>query len=165
MAYSTGTTILILLPGLPQTTTSSPAYTNTTALIDQHIARADNIINSKIATRYDVSSFTTSVPPLLKTLSEDITSFFTYRSEFSSDNQNSNEWTDKFNEAKTMLDELRDGDMDLVDSGGNIIDEITTSTIDRIESTTEDYQSFFDEDKSTNWKVDEDKITDIEDNR
>jgi len=165
MAYSTGTTILILLPGLPQTTTTSPAYTNTTALISQHIDRADNIINSKIATRYDVSSFTTSVPPLLKTISEDITSFFTYRSEFSSDNQNFSEWTDKFKEAMALLDELRKGDLDLVDSGGNIIDEVTTSSVDRIESTTQNYQPFFDEDDSINWKVDGDKITDIEDNR
>jgi hypothetical protein len=164
MAYSTSTTITILLPGLPQTT-SSTGHSTTIAVIDQHIARSDNIINSYIAQRYDVSSFVSSVPPLLKTLSEDLTSYQSYRSFFSSDNQNFNEWTDKYLEAKEMLKELRDGKQDLVDENGNIIQEIVTSAIDRIESTTEDYQPFFDEDEPIDWKVDADKLTNIEDNR
>ena len=164
MAYSTSTTITLLLPGLPQTT-SAAGHSTTIAIIEQHIARADNVINGKIATRYQVSNFTSSVPPLLKTISEDITSFYTYRSLFSSDNQNLSEWTDKFEEAMKMLKELHDGDMDLVDENNNIIDEITTSAIDRIESTTQDYQPFFDEDEPVDWKTDDDKLTNIKDNR
>ena len=164
MAYSTNTTITLLLPGLPQTTTAT-GHSATIAVIDQHIARADNIINGKIAMRYNVSSLASNVPPLLKTISEDITSYYSYRSFFSSDNQNFNDWTDKFKEAMALLDEIREGDMSLVDSSGNIIDEISTSQVDKIESTTQNYQSFFDEDDVTEWAVDSDKLDSIEDNR
>ncbi len=166
MAYSTNTTILTLLPGMPQTSTSN-GYTATTTLIDEHINRADNVINAKIAQRYAVGSFNTSgsVPPLLKTISEDIASYFTFRSEFGGDNQNDNEWTDKFKDAIELLDQLREGDIDLVNTTGSIIDERTTSAVDIISSTHIDYQPFFDEDSVTSWKVDDDKISSIEDNR
>lgn len=164
MAYSTSTTITLLLPGLPQTTTAT-GHSTTIAVIEQHIDRADNLINSMIAQRYDVSGFTSTVPPLLKTISEDITTYLSYRSFFSSDNQNKNEWTDSYKEAKDLLKQLREGTRDLVDSSGNLIAEVETSAVDKIESTTMDYQPFFDEDDSVDWKVDDDKLDDIKDNR
>ena len=164
MSYSTSTTITLLLPGLPQTT-SAAGHSTTIAVIEQHIARADNVINGKIALRYNVSSFSTLVPPLLKTISEDITSYYSYRSFFSSDNQNFNEWTDKYKQAMELLEDLREGDMDLVDSSGDIITEVTTSAVDKIESTTQDYQPFFDEDEVTDWNVDSDKLDNIRDDR
>ena len=164
MSYSTNTTITLILPGLPQTT-SAAGHSTTLALVDQHIARADNVINGKIAIRYNVANFTSTVPPLVKTISEDITSYFTYRSLFSSDNQNLNEWTDKYKESIQMLDDIRNGDMDLIDENGNIIGEKETSDVDKIESTTQDYQPFFDEDEPIEWAVDGDKLTNIKDNR
>lgn len=166
MAYATSTSILLLLPGLPQTT-STNGYTETVALIDPHITRADNIINGKIAQRYSISGFNTSgsVPPMLKTLSEDIASYFTYRSLYSSDNQNFNEWTDKFKMAVEMLDQIRESELDLVNSTGAIIPDRTTATIDKIISTTEDYQPFFDIDEPTDWKNDEDREDEVKDAR
>lgn len=166
MSYSTVTTILTLLPGLPQTSTQN-GHSETVALVTQHIARADNVINAKIAQRYSVGGFDTSgsVPPLLKTISEDIASYYTFRSEFGGDNQNSNEWTDKFKEALTLLDELREGDLDLVNTTGSIISENVASSVDIIQSDNMDYQPFFDEDSVTSWKVDTDKISSISDNR
>jgi hypothetical protein len=166
MSYSTNTSILILLPGLPQTTTSA-GYTSTLALIEDHIARADNVINGKIAKRYDVSGFDTtgSVPPMLITISEDISSFYTYRSLYSSDNQNYNEWMDKFDEAMELLNEIRDGDIDIVNSTGSIIEERTSATQDKIISSTENYQTFFDIDEPTDWKFDDDRKDEVADER
>lgn len=164
MAYSTSTTITLLLPGLPQTT-SAAGHSTTIAIIEQHITRADNIINGMIAQRYNVSGFTTSVPPLLKTISEDITSYFSYRSFFSGDNQNFNEWTDEYKAAMESLKKIREGDLDLVNSTGSLLPEVESSSVDRIESTTQDYQPFFDEDGVTDWAVDDDKLTNIKDNR
>lgn len=164
MSYSTSTTITLLLPGLPQTT-SSAGHSTTIAVIEQHIARADNVINGKIAIRYNIASFSSSVPPMLKTISEDLTSFYSYRSFFSSDNQNFNEWTDKFKSSMELLDDLRSGDLDLVDDSGNIIGEKETADVDKIESTTQDYQPFFDEDEPISWAVDDDKLDNIKDNR
>lgn len=164
--YSDFNSILDILPGMPQTTTSG-GYTATSVMINSHIVRADNIINSKIANRYNVSVFNSigSAPPLLISLSEDIASYYTYRSQFSSDNQNVNEWIDKFKDAIEMLDMIRNGEMDLVNSVGSIIGEITDPTVDLVSSNTEDFQSFFDEDDSLSWKVDEDKKDEIDDAR
>ena len=55
--------------------------------------------------------------------------------------------------------------MDLIDDSGNIIGEKETSDVDKIESTTQDYQPFFDEDDSVSWAVDDDKLDNIKDNR
>jgi len=164
MSYSTATTLLLLLPGLPQTS-SSAGYSNTVSRIDQHIMRADNIINGMVAKRYIISNFVSSVPPLLNTLSEDITSYFTYRSFFSMDNQNRNEWTDKFEGALDILREIRDNKMDLVDSSGNVVAELTSATTNYVDSNTKNYSSTFAEDTSTSWSVDSDKLDSIDSDR
>ena len=165
--YATATTVLALLPGLPQTTTTSPGYTTTVAVITSHLTRADNIIDGKICRRYDVASFKTSgaVPPILITLAEDITSYYTYRSLFTADGQNASDWTDKFKDAITVLDEIRNGDMDLVNSVGTLILTLSTSSDDLCVSNTKDYTPTFLEDTATSWVVDEDKLDDIDDER
>lgn len=162
MAYSTDTSILAILPGLPQTTTAA-RYTNTVSLIGNHISRADNLINSKIAKRYDVP-FTTT-PPIIKTLSEDITSYFTYRSVFSGDNQNDNQWTDKFKDAVEILDQIRDGKMDLIDTSGSLVPERSTTASTIVDSNTRQYAPFFNVDTSTSWEHDPDLLDEVEDDR
>lgn len=166
MAYSTNTSILLLLPGLQQTTTEA-GYTETSALIASHVARADTVINAKIAKRYDVSGFNTtgSVPPMLKTISEDMASYYSYRSLYSSDNQNFNEWTDKFKEAMELLDEIRDGDIDLVNTTGSVIQERTSATLDKIIANNENHQTFFDIDDPLDWDFDEDRKDEVKDAR
>jgi hypothetical protein len=155
---------LTYFPGLPQSV-GAAGYSNTTALITKHITRADTIINGKIAARYAIGSIQTNVPPLLRTLSEDIASYFSFRSWFSQDNQNVNEWTDKFNEATQMLDMIRKGEMDLFDTAGSLITEVTTDDMQMVDGNNIDYQSFFDEDNELSWKVDEDKLDAIGDER
>jgi hypothetical protein len=164
VSYSTNTTIISYFAALPQTTTSA-GFALISGRITSHITRADTIINSKIARRYSVSDLQVNVPPVLRTLSEDISSYFTFRAMFSQDNKNVNDWTEKFNEAMTLLDEIRDGNCDLVNTAGSIIPEITSATSMYVDSTTKDYQSYFDEDDPTDWKVDIDKKSSIRDGR
>jgi hypothetical protein len=166
MAYATNTTIITLFPGMPQTTTTE-GHTATLSLVASHIDRADNLINGKIGKRYDVSGYDTSgsVPPLLQTLSEDIAAFYTFRSVYSGDNQNFNEWLSKFDEAMTMLNELRDGDLHLVNTTGSLIEERSSSTAAFVDSNTKDYTPTFGEDSSLNWEVDPDKLSDLSDSR
>ena len=166
MSYSTNTTILTYFAAFPQTV-GAAGYINIISRIDSHVGRADTIINSKIARRYDVSGYDTagSVPPILRTLSEDISSYYTFRAAFSQDNQNVNDWTDKFNEAIVVLDEIRDGNMDLVNTAGAIIGEVLSTTVQYVDSNTIDYQSFFDCDEPLDWGPDPDKLTDISDKR
>jgi len=107
----------------------------------------------------------TTAPPLLKTITEDIASYFVYRSEFSSDNQNFNEWTDKFNDAMAILNELRDGTFDLVDTAGALIASRSTSTENLVTSNTKSYTPTFGEDSTTAQKVDSTKLDDLWGNR
>lgn len=165
MAYSTATSILLVLPGFPQTS-SSDGYSLTVSLLDRHITRSDSLINGKIAERYDVSNFTSSVPPLLRLLSEDITSYYSMRSEFSGDNQNKNEWIDKYELALDELNEIRDGKISLVDTAGSLISEREAdSTTGRVDSSTEDYSPAFDVDDFLDQKFDADRLSDIADGR
>ncbi len=160
MAYSTNTTILSLYPGLPQTTTVGQAYSQTISIINSHITRADNIINGKLSIRYAVP-FTT-VPPLIQTISEDITSYFVYRSFFTQDNQNKSDYlVELLEHAKETLDEIRDGKIDLIYTTGVIVDERSSTTSEILDSTTKNKQTFFDIDTSTSWKFNQDLLDDV----
>ena len=164
MAYATAATILTLIPGLPQTTTSA-GYTTTSARITSHITRADNMINGKISNRYEVSAFSSVVPPLLISLSEDITTYFVLRSIYSSDNQNVTQWLEKFELATDMLDLIRDGKMDLVNTAGSLIGIRSTTAMSLVDSNTQDYAPTFGEDKVLDWIADTEKLNDISDDR
>jgi len=166
MTYiDTYTSILTLLPGLPQTSTDAK-FTETTELINSHRTRADNIINSVIAKRYDITQFTTTaIPPILQTVAEDIVAYMTFISLYSADNQNANEWVEKFEKAMEILGKIRDGKMDLVNSNGNLISERESATSEWVASTSEEYTPFFNVDSATSWKFDSDKLDEISDDR
>ena len=167
MSYATTTTIFTLLPGLPATSVAASGHTETAAIIDEHIVRADNLINGKIAARYDVSGLdtTTSVPPMLKSIAEDISCYFTFRSIYGGDNANINDWIDKYDLALDWLNEIRNGEMELLDSSNDVIPERSTSHDNMVASTHDDYASAFNYDDVLNWKVDDDLIDSIEDDR
>lgn len=166
MAYTDAATILGLNTWLPQSTTAV-GYTNTLALIGNHLTRAEGIVNSYIADRYDITSFytTTGGPVQLKAISEDLTAYFTMRTLYSGENQNYNEWVDKYNEMMAQLEMIREGKLALTDDTGTPFSERTSERVTLIESTTEDYAPYFDEDDSLDWRVDPDKLDDISDNR
>ena len=161
MYLSTNTTIIPLLPGMPQTV-GAAGYDEIATLITSHVRRAESLVMGKASRRYDLSGYTiTTAPPLLKSITDDIASYYTYRSEFSSDNQNFNEWTDKFNDAMNILDEIMDGKFDIVNTAGSVITERSTSADTFIKSTTESFTPTFGEDSVTAWSVDSDKIDGI----
>ena len=155
MYIDTATSILPLVPTLPQTSTSA-GYSATVSRISSNIVRAESLVNSKVASRYDVSGFSAgSAPPILKSITEDITSFYTLRSVYTGDNQNVSEWVENFAEAEKLLDEIRDGKRDVLDASGNILGSSSTTLL--VESNTEDYTPTFDEQNPVNWSVDENK--------
>ena len=158
MAYASTTSILLILPGLANTTT-------VTGVITRHIVRADALIDAKISKRYAVPISPT--PPLLGSISEDITAYYTFRTFYTQDNTNKTEYfADLRNDAIATLDEIREGKIDLVNTAGSIIAERTEeSTSGILDSTTKDYQPFFDVDDELDWKFDADLLDDIGDNR
>src|SRR3990172_6621047 len=145
MAYASTTSILLILPALANTTT-------VTNVITRHIVKSDALIDGKIGRRYTTPISPT--PPLLGSISEDITAYLTYRSFVMQDNTNRLDYFDELKEqAFSVLDEIRDGKMDLLNSTGGLIEERSTeSTSGVLDSSTKDYQSFFDIDDELEWK-------------
>lgn len=168
MAYTTYTTILINNADLPQTTTQA-GYTSTVSIIQNHITRADAFINGKLARRYDIPFDPT--PPLIANISEDITSYYSYRSLYAQDNQNSStrlaeyQTVDATMTAFALLEQLRLGELDLVNTAGALIPENSDTQDDSVESTNEDYTPIFDVDDTLNQCVDCDRLTDIKNAR
>lgn len=163
MAYTSITAITNIIPGLPQTT-SSNGYSETSLVIGTHITRSDAFINGKIFKRYAVPISPT--PPLLANLSEDLTSYYAYRSFYTQDNLNQLEFYDELR-ATVMdtLEQIREGKLDLFDTAGSEISEKITTSGKIADSTHKDYQPFFDIDDSFNWKFDDDLKSDVDDKR
>lgn len=161
MAYTTAGAILELNPALPQTTSAS-GYTQTVTIVSSHITRADGIIDAKLARRYSVPFSTT--PPLVRTLSQDITNYFVFRSFFNSDNVNRlEEKSEYYNMAMDTLNEIMKGNMDLVDTAGSVLTEVNADNV--MYSTVEDYTPFFNVDDSTSWKFDSDLLDSVRSDR
>lgn len=154
MAYCSASNILVLLPKLTNTTT-------VTTVITAHITRSDAIINGMIAKRYGLPFSAT--PPLIIQISEDLTGYFTYRSFYAQDNQSRFDYFDELKaNALNLLDMIRKGEVDLVDTSGSIIDERTTEGNTVLDSNTEDYQPYFDLDDCLDWKFDSEMLDDID---
>lgn len=141
---------------LPQTSTDT-GYTDTVAKVQAYIPRAESIVNGKVIRRYDVSGFTSTSgghPPLLETLAKDICCYYVYRSFFSGDNANVNEWVDKFRDNLGILDEIRDGKLDLCDANGNIQAERAESSISGVvDSNTHEFSPSFNEGDPLEWHL------------
>lgn len=157
MAYCAATTVLGLFPGLPQTAIAG--YTATVALISSHITRADSLIDGKCARRYVVpfAATSTSTPPLIQTLSQDLAAYYTYRSKFTGDNANRFGYLDDLMQiALETLNQIQEGKMDVVSTSGTVVSEVSGSS--KIYSSTESYTPAFDVDDELNWKFDQDRL-------
>ena len=160
--YTIAADILAVLPGLPQTSTAA-GYSATVAIINSHITRSDALIDAKLARRYSVPLATTatSTPPLISSLSQDVTSWFCYRSLFSKDSSQRFEYLDDFYaHAIKTLDEISSGMIDLVNTAGSVISEVNVSG--KVYSTMESYSPVFDMGSELKWRVDPDLVADTD---
>lgn len=139
----------------------------TTSLCTKLITHAENEINKYLSKRYDISSFnttSTAVPPLVTSLAETLTEGYMYH-------RMSRGGKDAISRGKILVDQaignlklISEYKMDLVDSSGDAINDISTGAY-RILSTTSDYSNTFNEDDPLNWEVDTDKLDDIKTER
>lgn len=155
--YVTTTSLLRLFPGLPQTSTVS-GYSDTVSLIDSHIERAESLVNAYSSRRYTIPFV--PAPPLIKTLAEDISGCYLFRSKFTKDSHNTSEWSDDlFNKAMRTLDLIKKGEIDVINANGGVIEERIAAS--KISSNTKNYQPFFDVDEPTSWRVDPNRLNDV----
>ena len=164
--YATTTSISNLLPQfLVGNSTSSD--TANTAVFSAQIDRAENTVKSMAGARYDISAFrfgttTTNVPPLLRTLSEDMACWFAIRAGYVQDGGRRQEYLDDYKEAKSTLTDIRDGKQVLLYTDGT---EVPTRATARFLSDTDGYSHIFNMDDEESWDVDADLLDDIADER
>lgn len=155
MAYADTATVLLIVPGI---TTAGDAAA--ASALNEHVRRADGLINGKLARRYDVPFTSTSVPPLVRRIAEDISAADLFKSMFSRDSQNKNDnLEENKKDALILLDEIRDSKIDLVNTAGSLLTEKSTDTL--VDASTENYHPIFDVGSATSWSIDSDRIDDI----
>lgn len=160
--YATTSSISELLPSFlaGNTTTSDTAGV---ALFSRHIDRAEGVVKSYCGARYDLSGLrvgttTTNVPPLLRTLSEDIASYFAMRGSYVQDGNQKQAYLDEYKLAMDTLNLIRRGELKLADTSGAEL----AGRSGRYVSSTQNYSPVFDLDEPESWSVDKDKLDDME---
>ena len=158
MALSEYTTVASLVHIVPRIGSFT---TVTSARVAGTIQAVSARIDSKLAKRYDTPF--TDVPPLIIRITNDLTMSRLLRSLLTFDDPAVTEWYDKFQgDEATASDDLKDlvdGEMILVDSGGDVVVQIETSG-QLLSSSNETYKPIFDMRVPTAWEVDTDRIED-----
>jgi len=93
-----------------------------------------------------------TTPAIIKSLAEDIASYYVMRGLYSGKMPSTNEWIDRYKEAKDTLEKIAAGTLQI---------EGITLKVGAIQSSTKDYKKTFDERDETNWKTDSDKLEDL----
>lgn len=152
--YATTTSISELIPNFlsGNTTTFDMAGT---AMFSRHIDRSESVVNTYVTSRYSLPF--SPVPPILRTISEDIACYFAVRSAYTQDGQNRNQYFPEYREAMKTLESIRKGDIKLGYTDGSLV---AVNTSARYISSTENYTPVFGTDDPENWKVDDDLVKD-----
>lgn len=153
-SYATTSSLSELIPNfLSGNTTTSDV--GGTSLFSRHIDRAESVVNTYITARYSLPI--SPVPPVLRTLSEDLACYFAVRSAYTQDGQNTNQYYPEYKEAIKTLQALQKGEIKLSYTDGSTV---PVATSNRYISSTENYTPVFGADDPENWKVDTDQVDD-----
>ena len=95
-----------------------------------------------------------NTPAIIKSLAEDIASYYVMRGLYSGKMPSTNEWIDRYKEAKDTLEKIAEGNLQI---------EGITLKVGTVQSSTKDYKRTFDERDETDWKIDPDKLEDLAD--
>lgn len=141
--------------------------TATTNLASVCITDAENELRKHLCKRYDFTAApfntTTSIPPMLTTLTETLAIGYMYEN-MSRGSKEGYARADRYiDRVMENVQALLDGDAQLTDSSGNLVEEIDGDW--GIRENTSSYSPTFNEDDPMDWKVDQDKLDDIEDDR
>ena len=126
-----------------------------------HIKIANRKANAMAGIQIDITDQGTGVhtiqrlfPAIIKSLSEDIAAYYVMRGLYSGKMPSTNEWIDRYKEAKDILKNIAEGTIQI---------EGITVDVGTIQSSTKDYKRTFNERDETNWKTDPDKLEDLAD--
>lgn len=136
-----------------------------TVAATRHIVRAYNIINTHLSKRYTVPFGTgTSTPPVIKTISTDLSAYYIMRTLFTKDSQNDSDWVDELKDtAMNMLTKIENGETDLMGTDESEITQVSGG--DDISSNTSAFEPVFDMGNELSWRVDPDRTKEISDSK
>ena len=124
-------------------------------LLTKAVAKADAEIraafSSDLLTALDALGTT---PAIIKSLAEDIASYYVIRGLYSGKSPSTHDWVDRYKEAKDILKQIAEGTLQI---------EGITVDVGAVQSSTKDYKRTFDERDETDWKTDPDKLEDLAD--
>jgi len=137
-----------VLTNLNMSVTEVPAL-----LLAKAIVKADAEIratfSSDLLAALDALGIT---PAIIKSLAEDIASYFVMRGLYSGKSPSSNEWIEKYKEAKETLKNIAEGTKRIE---GIAVD------VGAVQSSTKNYKRTFDERDETCWGIDPEKLEDL----
>lgn len=155
--YATTTSISQIVPGYLQAETSSVDDVGA-ARFSKHIDRAESIVNAAIGRRFSLPFITgttaTNVPPVLRTITEDIATYYAMRGSFSQDGKTKNPYLADYEKAITMLKDIAAGTMPLVYTSGS---EVPADSSNLFLSTTKEFRPIFGLDNAPDWRRDPDE--------
>lgn len=159
MAYCSATSVNNYLIGY------NASDTATASVISDSIDDATNEINKYLCNRYDITAWSTltSTPPTVGTICKWLAAGYSIEAVSRGSKEQLKRSDVLIKRAMDNLEKLSKGELDLVDSSGVEIEESNSAT--DVFSTTENYSNTFNEDDNLRWKVDADKLTDIQSER
>lgn len=158
-SYATTTSISNLIPFFLKGNTTTSDTTGV-ALFSAQVDRAEGEVNSFLSARFAMPFST--VPPLVRSLTEDIACYYTIRAAYTHDGELQNKFLDDFKSAFVTLESIRDGKTNLAYTDGSLV---PSRSSDRYLSNTNDYSPTFNLDSARKWKVSQNRLDDIEDER
>lgn len=157
--YATTTSLQTLMVG-------TNFDTATTSLCTKLITHAENEIDKYLSKRYDLTMFatSTSVPPIVTSWCETLAEGYMYQ-------RMSRGGKDAMERGKTLIDQVTENlkdvaayKLDIKNSAGSVVPDMS-NTAYRLMSSTDGYTPTFGEDDPLKWKVDQDKLDDIDSER
>jgi len=142
--------------------------TATTALAVRQVTWAEAEVDKYLSKRYDLSAWNTltSVPPIVRSLTEDLSAGKTYIYNSRGGTKQREHGESLIEMALDNLKQIADGELGIADTTGAIIPEDTGSNSStQVLCNTTDYATTFDEGDPLNWRVDDDKLSDISDSK
>lgn len=152
--FATTTSIGKILVGylIDNTTTTDSGGAD---IFSAHLDRAEALVMAAVSARYDMP-FTT-IPPLVRSLTEDIACYNVIRAAHYQDSKQKNQYLEEFKSAFDTLKDIESGKMNLTLTDGSIVAIRSTQ---RILSANENYTPIFGLDDPAVWNRDADEIED-----
>jgi len=138
--------------------------TATTSLAAEMITDAEAEVNKYLSKRYDLSSnyfqTSTSTPPVVRMLTTRLATAMMWEAMSRGSKESLARAAQIQKHIIGNLESIRDYKVDLVDTAGSVISDMSNTSY-RVLSNTTNYAPTFNEDDELDWAVDSDKLDDI----